>query len=458
MTDASRTFDRRQRIVLTLVCIALGAASVDISMVTVAVPSIHDSLHIGSSGTVWIVGGLSLVMGLTLIPAGRIGDRIGHRVVFIAGLLLFSAGSLWAGLAPDEPQIIVARVIAGLGAGMIFPSAGALIQLLFTGARRAKAFGARGAVISACSAFGGVIAGVVIWLAGPETGWRWLFLMNVPIALAVAVGALWLIPRIERPIERGIDVLGLLLLIGGTAAILVPIVEGEERGWPWWMFGLIGGGVLLLVVFGAWEARVVRAGRTAIVPPALFSHWTFTGGLTAAFLVFAASTSFMFALSITWQGPLGRSAVELAVTAAPFALGAVLGSILSLRIGARGLLVGCLLASLGIAASWLIVSTLPGPDLNAWVMLAPTFVAGIGQGIFIALIIDYIIRTVPPAVAGGANGLVTMVQRLGAAVGVAVIAVVFAAGGGGAALGACAIFSACASAFVLALPRSPKLR
>lgn len=414
----------RLGIALTVICISLGMATLDLTVVNIAVPSIRDSLHASDATTSWIAAGFSLVMALTLIPAGRIGDRYGHLLVFMIGLGLFAVGSLWTGLSPDELQITIARIVQGLGAGMIFPSGGALIQLMFEGKARARALGVLGAVIGASAAVGGILAGVVIWLAGPDLGWRWLFFINIPIAVACAIVAWFVVPRHERHKHVGFDGFGLLLITVALLAILVPVIEARGAGWPWWWIPvLIIAGLLIVVAFAFWERRVDRRGRTPLIPPALFKHWSFAGGITVAFCFFAAFTSLFFGLSIYWQGELGKSALDMALTAMPFAVGAVVGSVLSSRIGPLGMPLGAALSALGITTIWVIL-VVAGQDVNGLMLIVPIVVAGFGNGVFVAPNIQFVIATVPAPVAGGANGLLTTMQRFGAAIGVAIVAAV----------------------------------
>jgi len=446
----------RLGIALTVICVALGMATLDLTVVNIAVPSIKDSLHASEATAAWIAAGFSLVMALSLIPAGRIGDRFGHLAVFLLGLGLFTAGSLWTGLSPDEVQITIARVVQGLGAGMIFPSGGALIQLMFEGKARARALGVLGAVIGASAAVGGILAGVVIWLAGPELGWRWLFFINVPIAIACAITAWFVVPRHERHTHVGFDTIGLLLFAIALLAMLVPIIEGQGAGWPWWMPLLIVLGALVAVGLAYWERRVDRRGRTPLIPPALFEHWSYAAGITVAFCFFASFTSLFFGLSIYWQGELGRSALDMAIAATPFSIAAIIGSVLSPRIGLVGMPLGAGLSALGIGSMWVIL-LVAGQGVDWTMLIVPMLLAGFGNGIFVSPNIQFVIATVPAHVAGGANGLLTTMQRFGASVGVAVIALVVYGADGPTGMLVCAGLACLAFVVALGLRRKARV-
>src|SRR5450759_5090613 len=214
------------------------------TIVNVALPTIRTSLDASEATLSWIISGYALAFGLALIPAGRLGDRFGHKWVFITGLALFTVASLACGLAQDGTQLIVARVVQGLAAGIYLPAVTAYIQLLFTGRTRGKAFAIMGAVIGVSSALGPLIGGLLIQAFGNTNGWRLVFVVNLPIGIVALVATVFLLPSGSENSDRsvGVDFLGLLLLSGGLVAILVPLIEGQDQGWPVWTYlSLVGG-------------------------------------------------------------------------------------------------------------------------------------------------------------------------------------------------------------------------
>src|SRR5450759_4292769 len=216
----------------------------DATIVNVALPTIRTSLNASESTLSWIISGYALSFGLALIPAGRLGDRYGHKWVFFSGLALFTAASLACGLAQDGTQLIVARVVQGLAGGIFVPAVTAYIQLLFTGRTRGKAFAIMGAVIGVSSALGPLIGGLLIQAFGNTNGWRLVFVVNLPIGIVALVATVFLLPSGSENSDRsdGVDILGLLLLSGGLVAILVPLIEGQDQGWPVWTYlSLVGG-------------------------------------------------------------------------------------------------------------------------------------------------------------------------------------------------------------------------
>ncbi|HWL02274.1 MAG TPA: MFS transporter [Microbacteriaceae bacterium] len=417
---------------VALVALILGAAMMmlDVTIVNVALPTLRESIGADESTLAWIVSGYSLAGGLTLIPAGRLGDRIGHKPVFVTGIIIFTLASLWCGLAVDGTQLVIARVVQGLGGGLFFPAIGAFIQLLFDGRARGRAFAVLGASIGVFTALGPLVGGLIIQAFGDEDGWRWIFFVNLPIGVLALVGALVLLPRgVEARAERGFDGFGLALVAAGLVAILVPLIQGEEAGWPWWTWASMVAGILLLVCFGWWEVGRARRERTQMVPPRLFSHASFTGGVILGFVYFASFTSIFFVIALYWQSGLGFSALESGLAVLPFSIGAVVGAALSERLSrrlGRGVLVlGTASVAIGFLALWLVVLLVDPSAMTMWIILLPLIVAGFGNGCFIAPNIQFIVATVERHEAGAAQGVINTIQRVGAAAGVAIVAAIF---------------------------------
>jgi EmrB/QacA subfamily drug resistance transporter len=417
-----------RRVWLALAVLLAGAfmALLDTTIVNVALPSIRDSLDASEATLSWIISGYALAYGLALIPAGRIGDRYGHKWVFITGLTLFTLASLACGLAVDSTSLIVARVVQGLAGGIFFPAVTALIQLEFAPRQRGRAFAIMGAVIGVSTALGPIVGGVLINALGETDGWRSIFSVNLPIGvLAVAAAIVVLRRGSESPGATGADGVGLLLLSAGLVAVLVPLIQGEDAGWPTWTWLTLAGGILLLVAFAFWERHVDRRGRIALVPPRLFSHPAFTGGVVLAFVYFAAFTSIFFTISIFWQAGLGHTALDSGLVSVPFALGSIVAASrsnqLAERLGRTVLVLGVGLVSLGLIVVWLIMLLVPATELTNWTLLAPLLVAGFGSGLFIAPNAQFIVATVDRSEAGAASGVIGTIQRVGAAVGIAII-------------------------------------
>jgi EmrB/QacA subfamily drug resistance transporter len=416
---------------LGVLLIGMFMSLLDATIVNVALPTIRTSLSASEATLSWIISGYALAFGLALIPAGRLGDRFGHKWVFISGLTLFTIASLACGLAQDGNQLIVARVVQGLAAGIYVPAVTAYIQLLFSGRTRGRAFAIMGAVIGVSSALGPLIGGLLIQAFGNTNGWRLVFVVNLPIGIIAVIAAVFLLPTGSENAGRsvGVDVLGLLLLSGGLVAVLVPLIEGQDQGWPVWTYLSLVGGVTLIAIFGGWEVALARRGKSPLVPPHLFSHPAFTGGVILALVYFAAFVSIFFTISILWQAGLGHTALESGVVSIPFAVGSIAGASQSGRlaasIGRTVLVIGAGMVAAGLSALWLVLLLVAPGDLTSWDLLLPLLLAGTGSGLFIAPNAQFIIATVDRQEAGAASGVIATMQRVGSAIGIAIIGSVF---------------------------------
>jgi EmrB/QacA subfamily drug resistance transporter len=430
-SSAVAATQRRAWRALGVLLIGMFMSLLDATIVNVALPTIRTSLNASEATLSWIISGYALAFGLALIPAGRLGDRYGHKWVFFSGLALFTVASLACGLAQDGTQLIVARVVQGLAAGIYVPSVTAYLQLLFTGRTRGKAFAIMGAVIGISSALGPLIGGLLIQAFGVANGWRLIFVVNLPIGVVALVAAAFFLPAGSEASGRseGVDVLGLLLLSSGLVAILVPLIEGQDQGWPAWTYVSLIGGVALIALFGSWEVALAGRGKSPLVPPHLFSHPAFTGGVILALVYFAAFVSIFFTISILWQAGLGHTALESGVVSVPFAVGSIVGASqsgrLAARIGRTVLVIGSGMVAIGLVALWLVLRLVSPGELTSWDLLLPLLVAGTGSGLFIAPNAQFIIATVDRQEAGAASGVIATMQRLGSAIGIAIIGSVF---------------------------------
>jgi len=417
---------RRTWAAFAVLILGIAMALLDTTIVNVALPTIRTSLKADEATLSWIISGYALAYGLALIPAGRIGDRIGHKWVFLVGIVGFTLASFWAGVSNDTANLIIARVVQGLFGGIFFPPVTALIQLMFPPRRRGQAFAIFGASIGFSTALGPLVGGLLIQWLGNADGWRSIFFVNLPFGVIAVIAGLILLPGgAEAKATSALDFFGFVLLAGGLVAILIPLIQGQQDGWPLWTYLSIGGGILLLVVFAIWELSVARRGKEPLVPPHLFSHPSFTGGVILALVYFAAFTSIFFTISLLWQAGLGHTALESGLVSIPFAIGSIVGASqsdrLAQRLGRTVLLIGTGLVSIGLISLWLVLLRVAPGDLTNWALLAPLAVAGIGSGMFIAPNAQFIVATVDRTEAGAASGVIGTMQRVGSAIGIAVI-------------------------------------
>jgi MFS family permease len=252
------TPDPRRWRALSVTLTAGFMSLLDVSIVAVALPSMREGLGASPAAIQWVVSGYALTFGLALVPAGRLGDAVGRRTMFLAALAGFVVCSAAAGAAQTVGMLVAARLAQGVAAGALAPQNSALIQQLFRGAERGRAFGFFGATVGISTAAGPVVGGLILALAGGPGGWRWIFFVNVPLGVLALVLAARLLPR-GTPGKRGhVDVAGVALLGGGVLALMLPLVQAESGGLSrlWWLF-LVG--AVLLAAFGWWGA----AGRGA---------------------------------------------------------------------------------------------------------------------------------------------------------------------------------------------------
>jgi EmrB/QacA subfamily drug resistance transporter len=412
---------------VSIVLIGAFMALLDTTIVNVALPSIRSGLHASSASLEWIVSGYALAYGLALVPGGRAGDRFGHKQLFLIGLTIFTLASVACGISQTQGEIVAARIVQGLGAGLFFPSISATIQHSFTGAARSKAFGVLGAVIGVSTAMGPLLGGLIIAGFGPADGWRWVFLVNLIIGAVAIPMAAWRLPRAKTRTRRGFDPIGLTLLTGGLVLLLIPLVEGQQDGWPAWTWICFGACAVVFALLAAWEVRADRRGGDPLLKPGLLRQTSFSAGAVFAVAFFGGFSSIFFTLSILWQEGLAHSALITGLVIAPFSVGTLAAAAnsdkLSAGLGRLVLVLGCSLLLIGLALVVLVIN-LTAPAVNGWDLIGPLLLAGLGTGMTIAPNQDFVLATVPRAEAGTAAGILGTSQRVGTAIGIAIIGTV----------------------------------
>lgn len=455
--DPAGEGDPRRWRALWVTLVAGFMTLLDVSIVSVALPSIQRGLGASPAEVQWVVSGYALTFGLALVPAGRIGDALGRRRMFLIALAAFVVCSAAVGAAPTTGLLIAARLAQGLAAGALAPQSSALIQQLFRGAERGRAFGRFGATVGISTAVGPVVGGLILALAGDGAGWRWIFFVNVPIGVLALVLAARLLPAGGGGDRGHVDLVGVALLGTGVLALLLPLVQAEAGGVTglWWLF-VLGAG--LIAVFLGWERRMLARGREPLVDPRLLTSTPgFASGAALGTVYFAGFSGIWLVFALFFQDGLGYTPLESGLAVTPFALGsavsAVLGGRLVGRFG-RGLtvagLAGVVVGLLGTAAALRFAS----PQWAGPAAVGPLLVAGLGGGLVISTNVTMTLRSVPVHMAGSAGGALQTGRRIGAAVGTAALTAVFYAvlagsGGdvrlaGGAAIGGAAAWIALA--------------
>jgi MFS family permease len=370
-----------------------------------------------------------LAFGLALVPAGRLGDTLGRRRMFLIALSAFVVTSALSGAAPTAWLLVSARLLQGVAGGMLAPQNSALIQDLFRGAERGKAFGILGATIGLSTAAGPVVGGLILAaFTGPD-GWRWIFYVNVPIGLVALVLAARLVPSTSGGGLRGahLDLVGSLLLGGGVLSLLLPVVQAETGGLGrWWP--LLGAAVLLLAAFAWWEIRTVRRGRQPLLDPRLARTSGYAAGLGIGLVYFTGFTGIWLVFALFFQDGLGYSPLRSGLAVTPFALGvatsAVIAGRLVARLGRWLTVSGLATTTVGLVAAALVLRHVGG-DAAGWAAAAPLLVGGLGGGMVTSPNITLTLESVPVQMAGAAGGALQTAQRVGSAIGTAVLATIF---------------------------------
>lgn len=420
--------DPRRWKALSVTLVAGFMSLLDVSIVSVALPSIQRGLGTSPAGVQWVVSGYALAFGLSLVPAGRLGDALGRRRMFLGALAAFVLFSGLAGAAPTTELLIAARLLQGLAAGALAPQNSALIQQLFRGAERGRAFGFFGATVGISTAVGPVVGGLILALAGEGEGWRWIFFVNLPIGIVALVLAARLIPRTEPGPRGHVDVVGVALLGGTVLALMLPLVEAESDGLRrlWWLFPI---GAALGVAFVLWERRVLHHDREPLLDLRLLTGTPgYATGATLGTVYFVGFSGIWLVFAVFFQTGLGYTPLQSGLAVTPFALGsatsAVIGGRLVARLGRLLTVIGLSLVVAGLGATALVL-LLVDPSVAGIAVAAPLLVAGIGGGWVISPNTTMTLRSVPVRMAGSAGGALQTGQRVGSALGTAGLAGLF---------------------------------
>ncbi|MEU7057984.1 MFS transporter [Streptomyces sp. NPDC046197] len=396
----------------------------DVTIVAVALPSVQRNLHASPASVQWIVSGYALAFALVLVPAGRLGDAIGRRRIFLGALAAFVVCSASAGAAPTITLLVVARLAQGVAAGCLAPQNSALIQQMFHGAERGRAFGLFGATVGISSAVGPVTGGLILALAHGSEGWRWIFYVNVPVGVLAFLLGTRLLPRTAPGRRERLDLPGVALLGAGVLSLMLPLVFAESGGLGslWWFFAV---GLALLAAFARWERRVAeREGQPLLNPRLVTRTRGYAPGAALAALYFVGFSGVWLVFALFFQNGLGYTPLQSGLAVTPFAIGsaaaAVVAGRLVERLGRLLTVFGLVTVVLGMGVTALILRSAP-PDTVAWLVAPALFAGGVGSGCVVSPNFTMTLRDVPVRMAGAAGGALQTGQRLGAAVGTAAL-------------------------------------
>ena len=418
---------------LAAIVLIVGALMdmIDVTIVNVALPSIRRDLHASATQLEWVVSGYMLAFAAALIIAGNLGDKFGRKRVFLAGAALFGLASLAAGLSGSGAELIAARVVQGAAAAAMAPQVLATFRVIFGRAERGKAFGIYGAMLGFASAIGLVLGGL---LTGANLfGWEWrsVFYVNVPVAVAALIAGARLVPETKDPGARRPIVAGAVLLAGSLVAIVYPLLEGRQLGWPAWVWPLMAAGVAGLVVLGLIEARRTSTSDQGLAPllrAGLFRVPAFAAGMGVQLAFFAGMQGFFIAFALWLQAGQHFSPLKAGLTAVAFSVGSFIAAPVAVplaqKAGRRILAGGAGLMVAGIGGVALAAPHV-GPNGSPWPIVPGLVVAGAGLALLVIPLVNVVLAAVPAEVAGGASGLFSTAQQLGGALGVALLGSVF---------------------------------
>jgi EmrB/QacA subfamily drug resistance transporter len=440
------TSSRNRWLGLVMLSLGLSMIIVDVSIVNVAIPVIIEQLKIDFTTAEWVNTIYSLVFAALLVTLGRLGDLIGRRRLYIAGLVTFAGASLLAGIAPNGELLLGARFLQGLGGAAISPATLSIVSSEFRGRERGIAFGIWGSVIGGMAAIGPLIGG---WLT-TNASWRWAFLINLPIAAVAVIGTLAYIKESrDEHAQRRFDITGSLLTMVGFGALVFGLIEGYKYGWwgqsaTFKLFGLswptgwavsviplaFAVAAVTLAIFAVRELR--KEGRhdfSGIFAFRLFRYPGYRWGNLTALILSLGEFGLLFVIPLFLQGMLGLSAFDTGLALLPLAIGTFIAGpsagALAARIGPKWVVT----AGMGleaIAIFW--IGLLFSPDLSTWSLVPPLGVYGIGVGLATAQLTNVALAEIPRNESGVASGGTSTLRQVGSALGIAILGTVLAVG------------------------------
>jgi MFS family permease len=395
----------------------------DFFIVNVALPSIQADLHASAAITQLVISAYAATYAIFLITGGRLGDLYGRRRIFLVGILAFAAASAVCGFASSPAALVAGRILQGGAAAVMAPQALASIHALFPAHQKGLALSLFGTAYGIASVAGQALGGVLVSANVLGLGWRSIFLINLPIVIVAAPAAFWLVRESRSDHPAKLDLGGMALLALALASLVVPLIEGRERGWPLWTWALLGCAAPLFAIFWAYEAHVARAGRDALVPPTIFSAPGLVRGLVATLFFYSLAPFFMM-FAIYVQRSLGLAPLEVGLRILPLGVGFLVGPLVNPLLvkwfGRRTAAAGMAIEGCGLLWTAILVHS---AQLHA--LTASLFLIGFGQGVALPALVRRNVECVDRRWSGLAAGLVSSVLQVSAALAVALLGGLF---------------------------------
>ena len=426
---ASQTSVNKHRwLILGIVLAAEIMDLLDSTIVNVAGPSLKEKLQATPSALQWVIGGYTLTLGAGLVLGGRLADRYSRRNVFLGGLVSFTISSLLCAIAPNIEALIAFRLIQGFAGAMVLPHVIGFIRDVFPPEELGKAFAVFGPVFGLGGILGPIVGGFIIDGNIASTGWRAVFLVNIPIGIV----NLWLawkyLPKRESDHSIKIDLLGSLLIIVSSGLLLLPLIQGQEAGWPLWTFLSLAASLVGFGIFTLQQRWVISRKRTPLVDPDIFKATTYDLGLAGIFVFFAGFTGVYLIITLFLQIGEGYSARGAGIANIAIALGtamggALSGAVLADKFGTRVLQMGAVAQITGAILLFIALPTMQ--SFNFWHIAPGMFVSGFGTGLVVAALFDAILLSIKDELVGSASGVLSSIQSIGSSVGVALFGTLF---------------------------------
>ena len=400
----------------------------DFFIVNVALPSMQSGLGASDSAIEWVIAGYALTSAIFVISAGRLGDRFGRRRVFSLGLALFTLASAGCGVAATPLQLVIARLVQGVAAALLTPNVLSLIGVLYSGPDRLRALSVYGTVMGLAAVGGQLIGGVLMSVDPAGLGWRSCFLINLPIGIAALALTPRVIPESRQSVAPGLDKRGTALATAALTAVVLPLLEGRQHGWPLWTWLSLAAAPVLLGCLVAYQRRLSQRGGSPLLDLALFRDRSFSAGLVTQLCFWAGQASFFVVLALYLQNGRGlrplSAGLVFTILAAAYVAASMRAPSLLARHGRGVIGVGALVLAAGHALLLAAVSDI-GVSGSLAMLVPGMLLVGAGMGLVLAPLASTILQSLEPEQAGAASGMLTTMQNVGNALGVAVTGVIF---------------------------------
>jgi EmrB/QacA subfamily drug resistance transporter len=400
----------------------------DFFIVNVALPSMQSDLGASNTAVEWVVAGYGLTSAIFVITAGRLGDRFGRRRMFSLGLAVFTVASAACGAAGTPLELVLARLLQGAGAALLTPNVLSLIGVLYSGPDRLRALSVYGTVMGLAAVGGQLIGGALIAADPAGLSWRTCFLINLPIGIAALVLAPRVIPESRQSVAPGLDKRGTVLATATLTAVVLPLLEGRQHGWPAWTWLSLAAAPLLLAGFVVHQRRLSRRGGSPLIDTALFRDRSFSAGLVTQLCFWAGQASFFVVLALYLQNGRGLhplpAGLVFTILAAAYVAASMRAPALTARHGRGVIAAGALVLAAGHGLLVAAVADI-GVSGELGVLVPGLVLVGAGMGLVLAPLASTLMQSLEPEQAGAASGMLTTMQNVGNAIGVAVTGVIF---------------------------------